>query len=88
LRDILANGAMPQAEIIDRAEAEGFSERTLRRARKNLGIQPTKDGYQGPWIWALSSKVAKKAKGVQHTNGDTFGEVGHLCTPPEEEIEL
>jgi hypothetical protein len=63
--------------------AEGFSEMTLRRARKKLGIQPTKEGYQGPWVWGLSSKMVKNAKDGQAKKVSIFGKVDHLCGPQE-----
>ena len=49
LQEILANGPVNAKE----AEANGISERTLRRARMTLGIKVAKDGYQGPWMWKL-----------------------------------
>jgi putative DNA primase/helicase len=46
LREILANGAISASEVIDLAKGEGISEKTLRRAQKNLGIRPTKEGLR------------------------------------------
>lgn len=59
----LADGPKLGAEVEAAARKQGIAERTLRRARQELGVDATKDGYQGPWIWALSPKAAK---GVQH----------------------
>ena len=35
------------------AKAHGISERTLIRARKDLGIKPEKTGFEGGWQWTL-----------------------------------
>ena len=53
LQEILANGPVNAKEAEEEAEANGISERTLRRARMTLGIKVAKDGYQGPWMWKL-----------------------------------
>ena len=54
LREMFSDGAVVDAkEAEEAAEAHGISERTLRRARKELKIVPEKDGYQGTWKWRL-----------------------------------
>lgn len=32
---------------------QGITEKTLRRAQKEMGITATKDGYHGQWIWSF-----------------------------------
>lgn len=51
LREVLADGERPAAEIQSMAEDEGFSERTLKRAKRDLGIASrlSKD----KWLWRL-----------------------------------
>jgi hypothetical protein len=53
LRGQLADGPRDAAEIIEAAEANGISKRTLDRARSALGVKANKDGYQGKWTWTL-----------------------------------
>lgn len=54
----LAMGQLPATEVKEEAEANGISDATLRRARKDLGIRPFKEGgADGRWYWALPSKV-------------------------------
>jgi putative DNA primase/helicase len=60
LRETLIDGPVPSSEIFERAEAEGFSKRTLKRAASKLGIKPNKAGMSGGWSWSLPPKSAKK----------------------------
>jgi hypothetical protein len=54
LRERLACGPQLATAVEAEAEASGISERTLRRARKNiLGVIAEKNGRQGPWTWRL-----------------------------------
>lgn len=57
LADILADGPLPAADVVEAAKQDGISERTLRRARQALGVRPSKVGRPGDddarWIWAL-----------------------------------
>jgi hypothetical protein len=52
LSTALADGPMGQAEIIDAAKADLISEKTLRRAKKDLKIISKKNG-SGGWSWRL-----------------------------------
>ena len=51
LKEILADGAVPQTEIETAAEKAGIKPKTLRNARYELGIVSSKVGRQ--WVWAL-----------------------------------
>jgi AAA domain len=53
LLDLLANGPVRSREIIEAAEANGISRRTLFRAKNDLGIKPRKKGVRGGWFWQL-----------------------------------
>jgi hypothetical protein len=77
LREILADGPMPSSGIFERAEAEGFSKRTLKRAERELGIKPAKAGMNGGWSWSLP-KSAKIPEECQESNLAPFGGVGTL----------
>lgn len=45
LQEILVDGSVESAKILEMAEKEGISEKTLRRAQKALGIQAFNKGY-------------------------------------------
>lgn len=51
LQRVLADGEMPSQKVMDMAEDEGISARTLKRAKSDLGVvsRPTKQG----WFWRL-----------------------------------
>jgi len=51
LRELLADGPMPQSQIEDRAEKAGFSWATIRRAKGRAKIKSTRGSFGGPWIW-------------------------------------
>jgi len=53
LQEQLASGPRPAKEILDAAEAEGISVRTLRRAGKALEIDIRKSSRDGGWVWAV-----------------------------------
>jgi putative DNA primase/helicase len=68
LADLLRAGPIPAKEAEEQAHAAGIAERTLRRARKTLGIVARRDGKNGGWRWYLpetASKAAKEAEGGQ-----------------------
>lgn len=52
LRDLLKDGPMSASSVKDAADAEGVSERTLKRAKSALGVRSVKDGL-GAWQWHL-----------------------------------
>ena len=71
LESVLADGDLPEWEVMDRAKAKGIAERTLKRAKRELQIESVKSKFDGGWIWGLSNqqdgslggeKGAKKAK--------------------------
>lgn len=51
LKEILADGAVPQTGIETAAEEAGIKPKTLRNARYELGIVSNKVGRQ--WLWAM-----------------------------------
>ena len=78
LIDLLANGSVPAKDVFRDARDAGVSERTLRRAAQDLGVDKTKTAMDGGWLWKLAPKMAKGAEDVQPKTVATFGEVGHL----------
>jgi putative DNA primase/helicase len=53
LRGRLGFGAVPAKDVVEEAEAEGFSKRTLDRAKANLGVVVKKTSLGGGWTWEL-----------------------------------
>jgi predicted ATP-dependent serine protease len=51
LSEILADGAIPTAEVIELAEESGIAKRTLERARKEIGVKSEK--VDGVWTMKL-----------------------------------
>jgi hypothetical protein len=51
LSDALAGGFPLKVKELE--AASGVNERTLRRAAKRLGVQRSRDGEKGPWLWTL-----------------------------------
>jgi hypothetical protein len=55
LREMLANGAIKTKDVLKESKSAGISEATLKRAKTDLKIKATHDGYQGPWYWQMPS---------------------------------
>jgi hypothetical protein len=54
LRDLLADGPCCAEEVCRRAGESGIAERTLRRAKAELGVPSVKPGDdRGGWVWQL-----------------------------------
>lgn len=58
LRDILADGPVPQAEVTEKADEQGIATRTLKRAKEALDVESEKQGLDGPWLWRLPDNSA------------------------------
>jgi archaellum biogenesis ATPase FlaH len=66
LREVLADGPTPPKELIADGREHGHSEKTLRRAFKDIGGAPTKTGMDGGWLWSLpGSKPSAETESVQ-----------------------
>lgn len=65
LRSALPVGGQLQRTIIEQARAQGYSERTLYRAKAALGIQSQRCGYGGggawSWVWPKRERHCRKA---------------------------
>jgi len=51
LRETLAEGALPSADVLARARAQGIRQRTLERAKEQLGVRSRRTGGQGNALW-------------------------------------
>ena len=72
LLELLGNGPRSATEIYAQAEDAGIGERTLKRAKKNLGIESFRQGEQGEigggsWYWRFKGATIKGATPT-HTN--------------------
>lgn len=78
LQDVLANGPKPARFVTDEATAAGISKRTLARARKTLGIQASKAGMHGGWLWSLPAEDHDEAaEGCHDTPKDAISTEWH-----------
>ncbi len=79
----LDEGPRPTQEIKTAARAAHISDRTLARAKADLGVKSTKDGLNGGWRWRLPkdasepNRAAKTASDWQGCQGD-ISEVAHF----------
>jgi AAA domain/Bifunctional DNA primase/polymerase, N-terminal len=55
LQQLLRDGPVDQTEAVRLGAEAGFTEKSLRTARENLGVKPTKEGFGavGKWVWKL-----------------------------------
>ena len=54
LRETLADGPMIASEVFDKADADGINEKTLKTAKREIGVTTRKSGGTGsPWVWTL-----------------------------------
>lgn len=73
LREILSDGQQHEAsEVTSEAKSAGHAERTIRRAREELGIRPERDGKNRKWYWRLG-------QGGQTHRTEKNGHLGHLA---------
>jgi len=84
LEEELANGPIPFKELEQEAQEQGYALNTVRRAKRELGIKPKKQGQKGPWIWQLPDpKMTKNPEDAQPNNMGTFQSDGHLPNKTE-----
>ena len=71
IETILANGAVPAVEVMEKAEEQEISLSTLNRAKEALGAISIKQGDQ--WFWVLPieancTEVNKDTQDYQHSH--------------------
>jgi AAA domain-containing protein len=89
LRDMLADGPRPAAEIEAEAKGASISTRTLRRARNKLKIKSYRKaetgeglGSDGRWYWALPADATKVANSNYDGHRSDAGVLGgHVSGP-------
>lgn len=86
LRTELEAGPQPAKKIYSEARNAGHTERTLKRAKKSLGIKAAKTGFKGGWAWELPAYICEGGQGGQETLTRNLGPLGPLREnlPPSE----
>ncbi|MGB6450610.1 MAG: hypothetical protein WBE92_07650 [Steroidobacteraceae bacterium] len=57
LKYVLAVRPVAAADVFRQAEQADIAEKTVRRAKKALGITTVKAGMDGGWVWSLPKRV-------------------------------
>ena len=85
LADLLTNGPVSVKAVHSDADGAGYSRATIRRAQKALGVEATKQGLKGGWVWRLPNVEISQPRRCStnpedaHTNCvSTFGKNEHL----------
>ncbi len=83
LEDYLNDRQMPPraGDAIAAGKAAGHSEKTIERARKKLGVETSKTGYQGAWVWTR----ADSPKPPQGPHVPEAGALAPLVSPEPKE---
>jgi hypothetical protein len=84
LRAELADGEHhPVAELFKSARTVGISDRTLQRARKRLGVETEKSGFDGGWGWSLPKASSETSKPAFLHEGSSPRETAPSMTPSQ-----
>jgi KaiC/GvpD/RAD55 family RecA-like ATPase len=85
IKVILYNGAVPSADILEMAAARGIAEKTLQRAKSELGVFSRKIG--NVWYWELPiegvcTEVSEKGHGqdTQDSHGISLAMLTNMTT--------
>lgn len=83
LESVLAGEPVPAVDIMQMAEEQDISHKTLHRAKDALGVISRKIGTQWYWILPIDveyTEVSQDGQGSQHDSGDNVGHIGILNT--------
>jgi hypothetical protein len=87
LRRLLASGAVEQTEVLRQGLGAGFSEKTLRRAKDDIGVRARRRG--APWVWELTEDDRQGGHDGHVDEGGHLRERGPVATADDcAEIEL
>ena len=87
LTDFLSDGPKTAKDVRAAADAHCHAWRTIRRAQKELGIEPNHPVIPGPWIWSLpqgghqNPKMATKPRQGHVAILDEHGHLGAIKEP-------
>lgn len=79
----LGDRAVPAKDLLSRAKDIRISEKTLRRAQKQLGVQVRKEGYQGEWVWTLPFNPNAIMRGVFAETASSPPDNSKVVNPPK-----
>ena len=89
LREILADGPLPQNDVEAHARAAGLSRSTLKRAKKKAGVESERVGglgASGGWMWNLPAKESTEPLRGSSPDGEPLSaavsplvELHHQC---------
>lgn len=80
LVSLLSAGPMLAREVYSKWEGTGGSNRTLQRARKELGILVDRENGNGPWWWSLPDCQVPDAHIAKYKK---LGDLGDVAQNPE-----
>lgn len=81
LLDILADGAVSARDVKAAADRDGIAERTLKRAKKTLGVEHTRQGFGADChtVWSLAvADSPQSGQSGQWGHGHTYGPTEHV----------
>ncbi|MCW8966701.1 MAG: AAA family ATPase, partial [Candidatus Pacearchaeota archaeon] len=87
LEMLLAEGPVASNEVMREAKQASHTDATIRRAKKALGIEVHKRGFQGKWVWELP-KMLKESKDAHPNNMSTFEKNEHLWAESHTDTEV
>jgi putative DNA primase/helicase len=82
LRDRLSGGPVTAKALQAESREAGFSWRTVRRAKEDIGAASTKDTFDSGWTWVLDPQGGQKCEGGQVKQLATLGDLATLGAPP------
>lgn len=70
LRDLLSDGSIAAKDVFKAAHENGFSEATVKRTKRRIGIESTKVGQPGSknaqWYWSLPLPLSAAPTATAH----------------------
>jgi hypothetical protein len=80
LLDFLAGGPRAAKDVFNAARTDGHTRVTIKRAKAVLGVQSSKQDFDGYWVWTLpgSGRLMAGGKTPAH-EGDHEGAQPALC---------
>jgi putative DNA primase/helicase len=76
LRELLADGPMPAREVKRQADGAGHAWRTVQRAMRRAGVEPSRGGFGGGSVWALAPHSRHSRQPLEVGANGANGEVG------------
>jgi hypothetical protein len=89
IKDVLASGPEAANDVIERGKQEGLSERTLKRAKMDLGVQSVKsgEGKDQKWLWQLPASVPVASGEDRDHSVGTVGPLDPLPAPASDSLD-